>query len=68
MSGKLVARYEQHLAAASPERQLKLGYAIVSDATGAAVRDVRTLRQGQDVSTRLAKGSFVSEVKELSSE
>lgn len=65
---ELVARYEQHLAAASPERQLKLGYAIVSDQSGAVVREIRGLRQGATVSTRLAKGSFVSEVKELISE
>jgi exodeoxyribonuclease VII large subunit len=59
---------ERHLVAASPERQLRLGYSIVTDDTGAVIRSIGQMRHGQAVTTRLAKGSFTSEVKELSSE
>jgi exodeoxyribonuclease VII large subunit len=56
---------ERHLAAASPERLLRLGYSIVTDPTGAVIRSAAQLRTGQTVSTRLAKGSFVSEVQKV---
>jgi exonuclease VII large subunit len=59
---------ERHLTAANPDRLLKLGYSIVTDPTGAVVRTVSQLRHGQTVTTRLSKGAFVSEVKELKSE
>lgn len=61
-------RYERQLAGSSPERLLKLGYSIVSDETGGIVRAAKELRPGQSVRTRLAKGSFVSDVKELLSD
>lgn len=53
---------------ANPERQLKLGYSIVTDASGAIIRAATQLRHGQTVTTRLAKGSFISDVKELQSD
>ena len=59
---------ERQLVAVSPERQLRLGYSIVTDDVGAVIRAVGQLRHGQVVNTRLAKGAFVSEVKELQSE
>jgi exodeoxyribonuclease VII large subunit len=59
---------ERHLAAASPDRLLKLGYSIITDPTGAVERSVGQLRHGQEITTRLAKGSFTAEVKELQSE
>ena len=62
-----VVSAERHLTASSPERLLRLGYSIVTDETDAVVRNVTQLRHGQAVSTRLAKGSFTAEVKELSS-
>jgi len=63
-----VAAHERHLAAASPERLLKLGYSIVTDDTGAVIRSARQLRQGQAVRTRLAHGAFTADVKTLESE
>ncbi len=56
---------ERHLAAANPERLLHLGYSIVTDPAGAVVRSAAQLRAGQVVSTRLAQGSFVSEVQKI---
>ncbi len=59
---------ERQLVAMSPERQLRLGYSIVTDDAGAVIRAAGQLRHGQVVSTRLSKGAFVSEIKELQSE
>ncbi len=59
---------ERQLVAVSPERQLRLGYSIVTDDAGAVIRSASQLRHGQVVNTRLAKGAFASEVKELQSE
>lgn len=64
---QMLSHAERTLAAVSPERQLRLGYSIVTDATGGVIRSADQLRQGQTVSTRLAKGSFTAEVKELQS-
>lgn len=57
----------RHLDSSSPERLLRLGYSIVSDETGAVIRHARQLHHGQTVRTRLANGSFVSDVKDVSS-
>ncbi len=59
---------ERQLIAMSPERQLRLGYSIVTDETGSVIRAAGQLRHGQVVNTRLARGAFVSEIKELQSE
>lgn len=59
---------ERSLIAMSPERQLKLGYSIVTDDAGAVIRTSGNLRHGQTVNTRLARGAFTSVVKALQSE
>jgi exodeoxyribonuclease VII large subunit len=63
-----LASAERHLAASSPERLLRLGYSIVADESGAVIRSSSQLRHGQAVTTQLARGAFISEVKELQSE
>ncbi|HXV26534.1 MAG TPA: exodeoxyribonuclease VII large subunit [Candidatus Paceibacterota bacterium] len=63
-----VERHDRFLASVSPERQLRLGYSIVTDGAGSVIRDAAQLKPGHAVRTRLARGAFVSEVKELSSE
>lgn len=49
--------------ALSPLKILDRGYALVFDSTGALVKDANRLKPGQEISARVAKGSFVSEVK-----
>ncbi|HLW53750.1 MAG TPA: exodeoxyribonuclease VII large subunit [Candidatus Angelobacter sp.] len=49
--------------ALSPLKILDRGYALVFDANGALVKDATQLRVGQEVSARVAGGSFVAEVK-----
>lgn len=66
--GQTIAHAERTLAAVNPERQLRLGYSIVTDAAGGVIRNASQLRHGQTVTTRLARGSFTAEVKELQSE
>lgn len=62
---EIVDAAERHLAAVSPERQLRLGYSIVTDESGTVIRSANALFHGQTVITRLARGSFISQVKEL---
>lgn len=54
--------WSQRVNAASPEVLLKRGYSITLK-DGKAVTDVSALRPGDEVETRLAKGSFKSIVK-----
>ena len=60
------ARWEQiaaKLDALSPIKILDRGYALVFDANGALVKDARLLKPGQEVTGRVARGSFVAEIK-----
>lgn len=56
---------EQQVKAASPELLLKKGYSITLK-DGKAVTDVSMLKPGDEVVTRVAKGSFTSVVKKNS--
>src|SRR5215813_10695908 len=51
------------LDALSPLNILDRGYALVFDAKGGLVKDASLLQPGQEVTGRVAKGSFVAEVK-----
>lgn len=52
------------LHAVSPLGTLQRGYAIVSDPeTGALIRDASSLVAGKEITGRLARGSFLAEVK-----
>jgi exodeoxyribonuclease VII large subunit len=60
------ARLEQlaaKLDALSPVKILDRGYALVFDAGGALVKDVAQLSPGEEISARVARGSFIAEVK-----
>lgn len=60
------ARWEQMAAkldALSPLKILDRGYALVFDAKGVLVKDARLLKPGQEVTGRVANGSFVAEIK-----
>ena len=57
------------LHAVSPLGTLQRGYAIVSDPqTGTLIRDANTLVKGQKITGRLARGSFLAEVKKIREE
>ena len=47
----------------SPLKVLERGYALVFDASGALVKDASRLKPGDEVSARLARGSFDATVK-----
>ena len=53
---------EQQVKAASPEHLLKKGYSITLK-NGKAVTDASQLKSGDEIETRIAKGSFISIVK-----
>jgi exodeoxyribonuclease VII large subunit len=51
------------LGALSPLNILDRGYALVFDASGTLVTDATKLQPGQEISARVARGSFTAEVK-----
>src|SRR4029453_19382020 len=54
------------LDALSPLAVLQRGYAIAQDDSGKLLRDAAVLREGDEVSVRLAKGQFTAKVAEVS--
>jgi exodeoxyribonuclease VII large subunit len=58
-----VERFAAEINALSPVRILERGYALVFDSQGSLVKDAAQLAPGQEVSARLAHGSFTAEVK-----
>lgn len=60
-------QFSAKLDALSPLKILDRGYALVFDASGQLVKDAAQLQPGDEVSARVARGSFVAEVKEAKS-
>jgi exodeoxyribonuclease VII large subunit len=56
-------RLSAKLDALSPVKILDRGYALVFDAGGALIKDAAQLSPGQEISTRVARGSFTAEIK-----
>jgi exodeoxyribonuclease VII large subunit len=56
-------RLAAQLEALSPVKILERGYALVFDPTGALVKDATKLAKGTQISARVARGSFMAEVK-----
>lgn len=59
-----VGTIEKYLASVNPERNLKLGYSIVTDSSGKVIKDSSQVKIGEDIKTKLYKGEVVSKVKE----
>ncbi len=60
-------RLEVQLRALNPLSVLNRGYSLTLKADGTVVRDIEQLKTGDALKTRLAKGSFISEVKKKES-
>ena len=56
-------RLESQLRALSPLAVLDRGYSLTQTEDGAVVRDIAQIKTGGTIRTRLAKGTFISEVK-----
>jgi len=61
--GARVERLAAQLDALSPVKILDRGYALIFDSSGALVKDATRLTAGEQVSARVARGSFTAEVK-----
>ena len=59
-----VERFTAEINALSPVRILERGYALVFDSSGALLKDAAQLAPGDEISARLAHGSFTAEVKD----
>ncbi len=57
-----------YLRAADPMRNLKLGYSVVFDGEGKVVKDVRFLKKGDTIKTKLYQGSVESEISRVDGE
>ncbi len=62
---KNIENIGKYLEGVSPERNLKLGYSIVTDNSGRVVRDTSGLKVGEKLKTRLHKGEIESEIKKI---
>ena len=60
--GDRLLAYERELAIVDPERTLRLGYSILSDARGRTVRSVSDVARGDAVRARLADGTVTATV------
>jgi len=58
-----VERMDTALRALSPLAILERGYALVFDASGNLLKDAGTVKPGDDISARLAKGTLDAMVK-----
>jgi len=63
-----LGRFTAEINALSPVRILERGYALVFNSAGALVKDAAQLAPGQEISARLAHGSFTAEVKKNKSD
>jgi exodeoxyribonuclease VII large subunit len=59
----MLAGLQGSLRSLDPAAVLERGYSITSNARGEVLRDAASLRMGEQVHTRLARGQFESEVK-----
>jgi len=57
-----VGTIEKYLASVNPERNLKLGYSIVTDNSGKVIKDSSQVTIGEDIKTKLYKGQVISKV------
>jgi exodeoxyribonuclease VII large subunit len=55
------------LDALSPVKILERGYALVFDSSGALIKDATRLSSGEQITGRVARGTFTAEVKETKS-
>jgi len=62
---EFIKRTERILTIASPLRNLKLGYSIITGHDGRVIKDVSHLKKGDKIKSKLAKGEIVSIIEEL---
>ena len=59
----MLAGLQGSLRSLDPTAVLERGYSITRNARGEVLRDAASVREGEQVHTRLARGQFESEVK-----
>lgn len=62
---RLCEAHGRYLESVDPERNLRLGYSIVSDTNGKVLKNLKGVSMGQDIQTRLYRGCIVSTVKTI---
>lgn len=62
---ELVKRIERMVTIASPLRNLKLGYSIITGSGGRVIKDISQLKTGESIRSKLAQGEIISTVEKL---
>lgn len=62
---EFVDRVEKIINIANPERSLRLGYSLTTDAGGKIIRDIKKIKRGEVIKTLLANGSIESVVDKI---
>lgn len=60
-----IENYSKYIVSASPERNLKLGYSVVTGRNGKVIKDAKNLNLGEEIHTKLYKGGFTSSIKNI---
>ena len=61
----LVVNQEKYLQALDPEKNLKLGYSLIFDQNNQIVKNIDEIEKGDIITTKLYRGSFLSEVNKI---
>ena len=57
--------HQAYLDSVSPERNLKLGYGIITDSSGRVVKDAKRLHIGQAIAARFARGAATATIEKI---
>jgi exodeoxyribonuclease VII large subunit len=60
-----VSKIAGRLSALNPLAVLDRGYSVTYDETGSILTCTKDIKKGQTIKTRLSKGEFLSEVKDV---
>ena len=61
----IIINQEKYLKALDPEKNLKLGYSIISNQDDKVIKEIDEIKKGDIITTKLYKGSFLSEVNKI---
>ena len=64
-AGHRMPDQEKYLQALSPEKNLKLGYSIIFNQNNRIVKEIDEIKKGDIITTKLYRGSFLSEVNKI---
>lgn len=61
----IIKEREKYLSAVDPKRNLRLGYSIVFNGSGKVIKNIKDVKRGETITTKLSDGEVLSEVKNI---